>query len=309
MTITDVVYRARPAHRAPTVAPKPAFEWARAATGAVGLIGAATLAYGVLLPWLSTYNGLPGQNGWGTRNGTLLLISAGSAALLALSLIIWESAMLRWALAMTGFATAGFVGWLLIQFDSVFGQLDGTTSAGKGPGLYVAAGGAMAVFATVFLPVSATPQKEATAPARVASRRGSASPLAALLRPIGSRWRFPAAGLAVAAGLAHVPVTPEHLQEAPYIGQLFIALTVVCILGATMLLISDNALTWLVVGDSCLLAVIAYLVSRTFGLPLMSDDIGNWFEPLGIVSVATESGVAVLALAALRRLRTPPPAT
>ena len=62
---------------------------------------------------------------------------------------------------------------------------------------------------------------------------------------------------------------------------------------------------WALTGLACVLAVVAYVVSRTVGLPLMADDIGAWLEPLGVVSVATETAVAVLAAAALSRRRTP----
>jgi hypothetical protein len=52
-----------------------------------------------------------------------------------------------------------------------------------------------------------------------------------------------------------------------------------------------------------MVAVVAYALSRTIGLPLMADDVGNWLEPLGIVSVVTETAVSALALVALRRAR------
>ena len=103
---------------------------------------------------------------------------------------------------------------------------------------------------------------------------------------------IPAALLALVAGLAHVPVTPEHLDEAPYIGVLFIVLTVACVIGAAWLLISDSRAVWASLGATCLLAVAGYVVSRTVGLPMMADDVGNWFETLGVVSVVTEAAVA-----------------
>jgi hypothetical protein len=97
-----------------------------------------------------------------------------------------------------------------------------------------------------------------------------------------------------------VPVTPAHLEEAPYIGVLFLLLTVACVLGATMLLIADTALLYRGLALVCVLAVAGYVVSRTVGLPLMGDDVGNWLEPLGVVCVLAELGVAAAAGAALR---------
>ena len=39
-----------------------------------------------------------------------------------------------------------------------------------------------------------------------------------------------------------------------------------------------------------MVGVVAYAISRTIGLRLMADDVGNWLEPLGIVSVVTKTG-------------------
>jgi hypothetical protein len=281
----------------------------------LGLLGAAALGYGVTQPWVSTFQGLITQSGWGTRNGDLLLAGAAVSGCLAVAQVVWATTVLRWVLALAGFATAAFAGYLLIQLYTVTQQTDSMVFLGKGPGLYISAAGAAAIFATIFLPV---PGRDTPAPASgdiversqpladdtVGVPRDTSLPLRlGLLRALHSPYRYPAAVLAVVAGLAHVPVTPGHLNEAPYIGVGFIVLTTVCVLLATMLLISDSLLVWGTLGTSCLLAVIAYVVSRSIGLPLMADDVGNWLETLGVVSVLTESGVVVLSALALGRAR------
>ena len=119
-------------------------------------------------------------------------------------------------------------------------------------------------------------------------------------KPLHSALRYPAAALAVVAGLVHVPVTPDHLVEAPYVGVLFIALTVSCLLLAGLLLLADSPAAWAVSGATCGLAVVAYVASRSVALPQMADDVGNWLEPLGVAAVLTESAVVVLSLVALR---------
>jgi hypothetical protein len=281
----------------------------------VGLIGAAAIGYGVVTPWLSTYAGLLSQSGWGTRNGNILFVLAVVAACLALLQLVRATSVLRWMLALTGFAAAGFAGYLLIQLYSVTQQLDGMALASKGPGLYVAAAGGALVFATIFLPL---PQREpvrshaaqydapydALSPAAPAP--ASTGTLASVLQPLGSRLRFPTAVLGIIAALVHVPVTPAHLQEARYIGVLFMVFTTVCLLAVTLLVINDNVATWTVLGGSCLLAVVAFVISRTVGLPLMADDIGNWSESMGVIALVSESAVVILAafaIAGRRRLR------
>lgn len=119
------------------------------------------------------------------------------------------------------------------------------------------------------------------------------------LGPLRHPLRFPAAALLVIAGIAHIPVTPQHLEEAPYVGFLFIALTVVCFGLALVLLRHDTAVLWAAVGLVTVMAVLAYLVSRLTPLPQIGDDVGNWTEPLGLVSITSEFLAAALAATAL----------
>jgi hypothetical protein len=277
----------------------------------LGLVGAGVLGYGVTQPWVTTFAGLIEQNGWDTRNGNLLFAGAIASALLAVVSAVWAHAVVRWLLALIGFASAAFGGYLLIQLYTVTQTSDSMILLGKGPGLYISAAGAALVFSTVFLPMPVSPE-QTSADGFVNDSVGFASSAAAdeprragawALTALTSRLRYPAALLAVVAGLAHVPVTPEHLNEAKYIGILFLALTIVCVVLAAALLIWDSPIVWAAIGGACLLAVAAFVLSRTVGLPLISDDIGNWTERLGVVSVLTETGVAVLSAAALAKGR------
>jgi hypothetical protein len=106
--------------------------------------------------------------------------------------------------------------------------------------------------------------------------------------------------LLVAAG-THIPLIEDHLQEAPYVGWLFIVLSVVCIVLAVVILVVDSAGVWLLSGAVCLAAVVAFLASRTIGLPQIGDDVGNWTEPLGLPAVASEVLMVVLAYLHLSR--------
>ena len=108
--------------------------------------------------------------------------------------------------------------------------------------------------------------------------------------------RLPAAAAALVAAAAHVPVTGEHLREATYIGVLFIALEVALVGLAVLLVVDDRPVVWAASVVVPVLAVAAYVVSRSVGLPQIRDDVGRWTEPLGVVSVAAESTMALLAL-------------
>jgi hypothetical protein len=277
----------------------------------LGLVGAGALGYGVTQPWVTTFAGLIKQNGWDTRNGNLLFAGAIASALLAVVSAVWANALVRWLLALVGFASAAFGGYLLIQLYTVTQTSDSMILLGKGPGLYIATAGAAVVFSTIFLPMPVSAEQTSTV-GLVNDSDGFSRSAAAdephragawALTPLTSRLRYPAALLAAVAGLAHVPVTPEHLNEAEYIGILFLALTIACVVLAAALLVWDSPIVWVAIGGACLLAVVAFILSRTVGLPLISDDIGNWTERLGVVSVLTETGVAILSAAALAKGR------
>lgn len=119
-------------------------------------------------------------------------------------------------------------------------------------------------------------------------------------RPLRSPLRWLAAATLVASGAVHIPVIPMHLVEAPYVGYLFLALTVACFTLAVAVLLVDSVLVWAASGVVTALAVTAYVLSRTVGLPQIADDIGNWTDPLGVAAITTEAVTALLSVLVLR---------
>lgn len=108
--------------------------------------------------------------------------------------------------------------------------------------------------------------------------------------------------LLVVAAVAHVPMTAEHLQEAPYMGVLFVMFTVAALLLAGGLAYGRSEIGYVVAAALCAAAVGAYVATRLVAFPLLSDDVGAWTEPLGLLCITTESAVVVMAgLKLLRR--------
>ena len=114
-----------------------------------------------------------------------------------------------------------------------------------------------------------------------------------------SAWRCPAAALLLLNAAVHVLLIRGHLEEAPYIGVLFILLSAACIALCAAVMIVDTAAIWATIGVVSVLALAAFLISRTVGLPQIGDDIGNWTEPLGYPAVAAEALSAVVATVVL----------
>lgn len=119
------------------------------------------------------------------------------------------------------------------------------------------------------------------------------------LRPLRSPLRLLLAVGAVVVAAAHVPVIGPHLDEAPYMGVLFVALTVGCAAIGVAALIRDSAAVYALAVLTCGLAVVGYAATRLVAFPMLADDVGNWLEPLGVVSVIGELVVIATALTAL----------
>lgn len=128
-----------------------------------------------------------------------------------------------------------------------------------------------------------------------------------LTSPHASRARWVVAAFAVVAAVAHIPVTGEHLREAPYMGWLFVILTVGCLVIAGAALVRDSSAVYALGVLTCGLAVAGYAATRLVAFPMLADDVGNWLEPLGIVSVVTETAVVLAAIVGLRHHARPTP--
>lgn len=107
---------------------------------------------------------------------------------------------------------------------------------------------------------------------------------------------------AVAVGLVAIAVV--HLLDLPgkspgYLAALYVVLIAACAGLATLVLVARSRAVPAAAAGLALGVVVAYVLTRTTGLPGAVDDIGNWAEPLGVVAVATEVATAWFALLAV----------
>jgi hypothetical protein len=100
-------------------------------------------------------------------------------------------------------------------------------------------------------------------------------------------------GLAGVA-LIHLLDLPGQLSETPYMFFLYLALMVASVALAAVLIATSDARAWAAATLLAALVIVAYVLSRTSGLPQSSDDIGNWSEPLGMASLFVEGSLVAL---------------
>jgi hypothetical protein len=104
------------------------------------------------------------------------------------------------------------------------------------------------------------------------------------------------------AGVALIHILDAHdtFVSAPYKGWLYVCLIVGSLATAAILVRRSDPRAWAAALLLPLGAIVAFVLSRTVGLPNGADDIGNWWEPLGLASLFVEASVAALAAAVLR---------
>jgi hypothetical protein len=88
---------------------------------------------------------------------------------------------------------------------------------------------------------------------------------------------------------------PEYVQI------LYYALEVAGVLAAALLLTKHARAGGLLSLGVAAGPIVGYVLSRGPGLPDYTDDIGNWAEPLGVVSLVVEGILLILTVVLLRR--------
>jgi uncharacterized membrane protein HdeD (DUF308 family) len=98
--------------------------------------------------------------------------------------------------------------------------------------------------------------------------------------------------LILVTGAIHFIDAPSSFGDATYKGVLFLANGIAAVIAAFGIYRGERTWGWglgvLVAGG----ALVAYVVSRTMGLPGLVPDI--WLEPLGILSLMVEAAFIVL---------------
>lgn len=116
-----------------------------------------------------------------------------------------------------------------------------------------------------------------------------------------SGWRWLAMLMLSVSALAHLPVVGPGLADAVYVGVLFMMLIIADLVLILALWIRDSPATWVLTATTTGLAILAYVLSRTVGLPQSSDYIGDWVSVPGLASIASEAVGCIVALLVLAR--------
>jgi len=177
----------------------------RTAAGLVSVAAGAAIVIGTALPWVETFAGLIGIPGLRGGNGRVLAAAGIVIVAAGIYHLVRGGQATRWLAGLAGFAALGFSAYLLIQLARSLRVLGGDSMvlARGGPGLWVAAAGSAAAFATLFFPPSSQ------TPVRRPGTEGRGLAWAADLESAGARR-----GLQIALGA--VWLLDAALQFQPY---------------------------------------------------------------------------------------------
>jgi hypothetical protein len=106
-------------------------------------------------------------------------------------------------------------------------------------------------------------------------------------------------------GLAavHVMDLPGKWTETPYLAFAYIGIIAVTVILVESLIKEATKAAFLASFALALAVIFGYVINRTVGMPGSMGDIGNWFEPLGLLSLGVEAFLAWNAFAAFQTLR------
>ncbi|MBW0119552.1 hypothetical protein I4J48_30340 [Pseudonocardia sp. KRD-169] len=92
------------------------------------------------------------------------------------------------------------------------------------------------------------------------------------------------------------------MKDPAYLGYGYWVLELAGLVCAVLLLTRSRS-GWLLAIGVAAGPLLGIVVSRSVGLPDATDDIGNWTEPLGVLAMAVETALLLLAVAVLARVR------
>jgi hypothetical protein len=97
-------------------------------------------------------------------------------------------------------------------------------------------------------------------------------------------------------GAIHFAEAPDAFGEITYKGLLFVANGLGALVSAIGIYRNQRQLGWLLGLVIAVGSILAYVASRTIGLPGLPAEPDAWLEPMGVASLVCEAGFVLLFL-------------
>jgi hypothetical protein len=86
----------------------------------------------------------------------------------------------------------------------------------------------------------------------------------------------------------HLADLPAKWEETRYIAWMYIGAIVFGLFLIDRLVVKTSKRDYLASSFLSISVLLGYIVNRSIGMPGAKEDIGNWFEPLGFLSIVIE---------------------
>jgi hypothetical protein len=91
--------------------------------------------------------------------------------------------------------------------------------------------------------------------------------------------------------VVHFLDLPSKIAEVPYLACAYGAAILAAGILIERIASRDRAIDYLASAALALSVLVAFVINRSVGMPLATDDIGNWLEPLGFLSLFIEASL------------------
>ena len=105
-------------------------------------------------------------------------------------------------------------------------------------------------------------------------------------------------GLASVAAI-HILDLPGKFAETPYLAAFYVALIIASFVLTERLFVAGTRRDFLAAAALSTAVIVGFTINRTVGMPGATGDIGNWLEPLGLLSIVVEAFVLWQSIAAV----------
>ncbi len=96
----------------------------------------------------------------------------------------------------------------------------------------------------------------------------------------------------IGIAVVHIMDLPDKWEEVRYLGVAYVGLIIAATVLAERMVKVGSRLDVLAAFGLAVSVILGFVINRSVGMPQAMGDIGNWWEPLGLVSLFIEALVA-----------------
>ncbi|TFC77217.1 hypothetical protein E3O45_07590 [Cryobacterium sp. TMS1-20-1] len=89
-------------------------------------------------------------------------------------------------------------------------------------------------------------------------------------------------------GAIHILDLPGKFAETPYLAFAYIGIIIAVAVLIERVLVVGSRIDFLGAAALSAAVIVGFVINRTVGMPMAMGDIGNWLEPLGLLSLVVE---------------------